>query len=214
LSTNWESIVESLRQQLDIKHQAREHGLQTCRKVIQSCGKGIRHIHRHQTKEARELIDEARRLVQEARDYLKPHPDLYYAGYLQDAEKEYVEAEALYAIIEKSTMPDPAGLNVHVTAYLNGMAEAASECRRYILDAMRKGETKVAEDCLIAMEDIYDELITFDYPDAITGGLRRTCDALRAVLERTRSDFAISTTQRELQSALERTLEKIEEKEG
>jgi translin len=207
--SDWENIIEDLRQQTDVKHQAREGGLQTCRKVIQSCAKGIRHIHRHQNAEARELLDEARKLVQQARDYLKPHPDLYYAGYLQDAEKEYVEGEGFLAIVEKRPMPNPAELDVLVPAYLNGMAEAASECRRYILDAMRKGETQVAEECLLTMEDIYDELITFDYPDALTGGLRRTCDALRAVLERTRSDFAISTTQRELKVTLEQAMEKM-----
>src|SRR5581483_7799615 len=136
---------------------------------------------------------------------------IYYAGYVQDAQKEYVEAVAFFAIITSQPIPHPAELYVEPAAYLNGLAEAASECRRYILDRLRMGDMDRADSVLKVMDDIYYELIAFDFPDAITGGLRRTTDALRAVLERTRGDLTITLAQRRLEIALQRANAAIQE---
>ncbi|MCH8978668.1 MAG: haloacid dehalogenase, partial [Armatimonadetes bacterium] len=121
-----------------------------------------------------------------------------HAPYLQDAEKEMVEAAAVLAIVLDRQLPSPEDLGVGLVSYLNGMGEAASECRRYVLDEMRSGSLTQAERLLNQMESVYGQLITFDYPDSLTGGLRRTCDALRAVIERTRSDLTMTQVQREL----------------
>lgn len=199
---HWSEIAERIRHQLEERHQAREEALQACRKVIQLCARAIRSLHRREFDACRALLSEAHQQILHARARLMPYPMLYHAGFLQDAEKEYVEGEALYAIVLGNALPEPEELGVEITAYLNGMAEAASECRRYVLDLLRAGELPHAETLLQVMDEIYDELITFDYPDALTMGLRRTCDALRAVLERTRSDLTVTMTQKQLETAL------------
>ena len=198
----WDDIVQSLRPIMEARHQTRERALAQCRKLIQTSSKCIRHVHRQQFDEARALLEDAKALAAEARTGLSPHPELLYAGYLQDAEKEMVEAAAVLAIVLGEACPSPSKLGVEVVSYLNGMGEAASEMRRYVLDQMRGGKMSEAERLLQAMETVYDDLITFDYPDSLTGGLRRTCDALRAVIERTRSDLTLTHSQRELLDAL------------
>jgi translin len=126
---------------------------------------------------------------------LKPHPDLFFAGYVQDAHKELAEAEALFALIQETPLPRPDDLGIRTAAYLNGLAEAASEGRRFTLDCLRRGDIPRAERMLAAMDEILSALTTLDYPDAVTSGLRRTCDALRAVVERTRGDLTIASLQ-------------------
>jgi translin len=168
---HWSEIAEQLRQQVEARHQAREAGLQACRKATQLCARAIRSLHRHEFDACRDLLTQAYREISHAREQLRPFPQIYYAGFLQDAEKELVEGETLYAIVLGDALPEPDELGVDVGAYLNGVAEAASECRRYVLDLLRAGELAHAETLLGVMDEIYDELVTFDYPDAVTGGL-------------------------------------------
>ncbi|MCO5295424.1 MAG: hypothetical protein M9921_01060 [Fimbriimonadaceae bacterium] len=208
-STGWEQIVESLREHAQGMHEAREAGLTRCRKLIQLSSKCIRHVHRHQFDEAEALLAEAKAMAESAREALRPHQGLYHAGYLPDAEKEMVEAAAVLAIVHGRPFPKPEDLGATPMAYLNGMGEAASEVRRYALDEMRSGHHAEAERILGLMEGIYDELITFDFPDSMTGGLRRTCDALRAVIERTRSDLTATVSQQALVEELRKTREAL-----
>lgn len=210
---SWESIIESLKSQAQGMHEAREAGLSKCRLLIQTSAKAIRHIHRHQFEEAERLIGEAGSIAEEARRSLKPFGELYYAGYLNDAEKELVEAAAVLSIVRGAPYPTPEQLGVGAMAYLNGMGEAASEVRRYALDLMRKDHLPEAESILLQMETIYDDLITFDYADSMTGGLRRTCDALRAVIERTRSDLTATASQQALVRELRETRESLTRRE-
>lgn len=209
MSTNWDSIVAELKEHAQAMHLAREAGLPICRQIVQTSSKCIRHVHRHQFEEARSLLEEAKKLCQSARDILSSHGEIFYAGYLSDSEKEMVEAAAVLAIVHDEPYPSPKELGVHMASYLNGMAEAASEMRRFALDELRKGRLNEAERILNHMETIYEDLITFDYPDSMTGGLRRTCDALRPVIERTRSDLTASAGQRELIEELRKTREVI-----
>lgn len=206
---DWEGIAADIRAKAQLMHSARETGLATCRRLIQTSAKCIRHIHRHQFAEAEAFLVEARAISAEARKALEPYPELYFAGYLHDAEKEMVEASAVLAMVQNRPFPSPDELGVLPMSYLNGMGEAASECRRFALDEMRKGRLEKAEDILSQMESIYDELITFDFPDGMTGGLRRTCDALRAVIERTRSDLTATTSQQELIRELKATQDRL-----
>lgn len=209
MSANWEEIVAALRERAQGMHEGREAGLQRCRSLIQTSSKCIRHVHRNQFAEADALLVQAKGLAKDARDALKPYPELYHAGFLHDAEKEMVEAAGVLAIVRGENYPTADELGVGAMAYLNGMGEAASEVRRFALDEMRKGKLAEAERILGLMEGIYDELISFDYPDGMTGGLRRTCDALRPVIERTRSDLTASVTQNELVSELRATREAL-----
>ncbi len=205
----WEEILADVRATAQRMHEGREEGLKASRALIQTSSKCIRHIHRHQFDEASKLLDEARAIAKRAQEVLAPSPEVYHAGFLHDAEKEMVEAAAVMAIVKSEPFPGPRDLGVMPMAYLNGMGEAASECRRFALDEMRHGRVEEAERILGSMETIYDDLITFDFPDAMTGGLRRTCDALRAVIERTRSDLTATATQHELIRELKATRESL-----
>jgi translin len=191
-------------------HEAREAALVQCRKLGQLAAKSIRHVHRHQFDEAEALLSEAKAVASHARELLNNQPELNPA-YLHDTEKEMVEAAAVLAIVLDKPYPTIEDLGAQVMSYLNGMGEAASEVRRFALDEMRRGHIEEAANILRQMETIYDDLITFDYADSMTGGLRRTCDALRAVIERTRSDLTATASQQELVKEIQAMRERLTE---
>jgi translin len=197
---------EAAHDALELKHRARETTLLAARKAIRSCGTAIRAVHRAEFREARELIAVAAAYLAEADAALDEHPDVRYAGFIHDAKKEFAEANLTLAFVADHPIPTAAELGVEVQAYLNGMAEAASELRRQVLDCLRRNENDEAERLLAVMDDVYGLLITIDYPDALTGGLRRTTDALRAVLERTRGDVTTALVASRLQQAVERRM--------
>ena len=197
------SLGAEARASLEASHQARETALASCRATIRSCGLAIRAVHRLQPAEADARVEEADHSLRRAQEALAPHPSLAAAGFLHDAEKELAEARLTSALVGGTSLPGPDQLKVGLAAWLNGLAEAASELRRHLLDRLRAGETARGEELLMAMEDVYDMLVTIEYPDAITGGLRRATDALRAVVERSRAD--VTTTV--LQGALQRSIE-------
>ena len=153
-------------------------------------------MHRREVDAAARLREEAAGALGEAQAVLRPHPAVAFAGFLHDAEKEYAEAVMTDAMVAGEPVPSPAEIGVAVPAWLNGLAEAASELRRHALDRLREGDVDAAERLLTAMDDAYDVLVGIDYPDALTGGLRRTTDSLRAVVERTRSDVTIGAIHR------------------
>ena len=188
---------------MEAAHGARETGLAACRRTIRASGLSIRAVHRGQRADAETLLEESRTALAEAQDALRAHPAVAHAGFLHDAEKEYAEAAITAALVAAAPLPSAEDLAVAGPAWCNGLAEAASELRRHLLDRLRKGELDEAERLLAAMDDVYDLLVTIDFPDAITGGLRRTTDALRAVLERTRSDLTLTLVQSRLHAALQ-----------
>ena len=206
-------IADDIRAELDAKNAARDKALVTSREAIRFCANSIRSIHRGEFEEADRLLEEARTRVRETADELKDYLDIYYAGYVQDAQKEFTEAATVKAVMRNLSIPGPQELGVEAAPYLNGLAEAASECRRDVLDLLRAGKMQRAEEVLKAMDDVYYMLVTFDYPDAITGGLRRTMDMARAVLERTRGDLTVTIRQQELEQALNKAVETFERKQ-
>jgi translin len=195
-------IIEGIRQELTLKNQVRDLTLGRSRELIRLCALSIRAIHRHEWAEAEQLLQTARDHASQMVADLKAHADLNEAGYTQDALKEIVEAHVLYAFVADGKLPAPGDLGVPLAAYLNGLAEAASELRRFILDLIRLGRVEEAEPYLDRMDEVYSYMVTMDFPDALTGGLRRTTDMLRGVLERTRGDLTLSVRQEELQAAL------------
>ena len=184
----------------------RDRALGEGRQITRLAANSVRATHRGQIDEAERLLAEARdRMMTLARE-LQPYPSIYWAGYVQDAMKEAAEAAIALAIVANRSLPEPAELGVEDAAYLNAMAEAASELRRQVLDRLRENDLSRAEYLLGTMDDIYSALVTVDFPDAITGGLRRTTDALRAVLERTRGDVTMAATQGRVERALREAL--------
>lgn len=199
---NLDVIGEQIRQHLEEKNAARDLALQHSRTLIRHCAHAIRAVHREERDSALEHLRQARDLVRALTQDLLPYPDLYHAGYTQDALKEYAEASIVAALIENEALPRPEDLGVEYAAYLGGLGEAAGELRRRVLDTLRRDQTAEAERLLAAMDDIYGLLVTIDYPDAITGSLRRITDMVRGVVERTRGDLTTSVQQKDLKQAL------------
>jgi translin len=197
------SMGEAARAAFEDKHHAREVTIAASRKAIQACAASIRATHRGEYDTAEQLAREARDHVQEADEALIGHPDVRVNGPLHDAKKELAEAWLTLALVRDQPLPAPDELKIDIAPYCNGLAEAASELRRQLLDQLRKGNLARAETLMSAMDDIYSLLVTIDYPDGVTGGLRRTTDALRAVLERTRGDLTTAMVAARLQSAIE-----------
>jgi translin len=197
------SLGSAARAAFDDKHQAREITIAASRKAIQACAASIRATHRGEFDVASQLAGEAREHVTQADAALTGHPDVRNNGPLYDAKKELAEAWLTLALVRDDPLPGPGELRIEVAPYCNGLAEAASELRRQLLDRLRAGDLARAEQLMGAMDDIYSLLVTIDYPDGVTGGLRRTTDALRAVLERTRGDLTTAMVAARLQGAIE-----------
>jgi translin len=203
-----EEIADQIRQSFDARTAARDLALAQTRLLTRHCANAIRAIHRDETELAMDHLAEAQDLVKTLQTDLVDYPDLYFAGYTQDALKEYAEANLVYALIQENNLPDPEELGVGPATFMQGLAEAAGELRRRCLDQLRLGKSDEAVRLLALMDDIYTVLITMDYPDAVTGGLRRLTDVARSILERTRGDLTISLRQEQL----EKTLRNLEER--
>lgn len=202
-------ISERIRQALEIRTQARDRALANARQVTRNSALAIRAIHREEHDTAFEHLNLARGLVRTLQSELSEFPDLYYAGYTQDAIKEFVEASITGALIENQQLPSPEELDVEYATYLNGLAEAAGELRRRCLDILRQGYSDEAERLLNAMDDIYATLVTMDFPDAVTNGLRRQTDVIRGIVERTRGDLTISLREQHLEENMRTLLARL-----
>ncbi|MFC2041206.1 haloacid dehalogenase [Chloroflexota bacterium] len=203
LTDKLDSIAEQVRLDLSTKDAAREKILPLCREVIRHSSHAIRAVHRQEFDRAKELLKLARNLLSETGQALKDGSELSNTGFIRDAHKEFAEGSITLALVTGEMPPIPDELGVDSAAYLNGLGEAVGELRRYLLDSMRKGDLSRGEELLSAMDDVYNVLVTMDFPDAITGGLRRTTDMVRGVLEKTRSDLTLVIRQKELENRLE-----------
>jgi len=199
-----EAIAEQVRRDLSVQDAAREAALPLSRETIRNCSQGIRAIHRQEFDTARKLLQAADTLMRQAQQAVAPHGELSHAGFIRDAEKEFAEGMITLALITGDRLPRPGDLEVTPAAYLNGLGEAVGEMRRYLLDSIRRGDLSPTEEMLSVMDDIYSVLTAVDFPDAITGGLRRTTDMVRGVLERTRSDLTLVIRQKTLEEKLGR----------
>jgi translin len=199
------AIGAGARRELAEKHRSREITLSASRSTIQACASAIRAVHRQEFDRAEELLAEAASSIAEADAAVAEHPDIRHGGYLADAKKEYAEGWITLAFVRGDPVPTPQSIGVDVPPYLNGLAEAASELRRQILDCLRAERLERAEELLALMDDVYSLLVTVDFPDGLTGGLRRTTDALRAVIERTRGDLTNAIVARRVRDAVERS---------
>jgi len=204
-----DQIAEEIRGNLEAKNAARDQALARSRELIRLCAHSIRATHRAEYELAERLLEQAKAMAEQLAENLQVYPDLYFAGYTQDALKEYVEANITLALITDQKLPSPQELGVEDVAYLGGLAEAVGEMRRYVLDTIRVGNIARAETILRHMEEIYGVLVTIDYPEALTGGLRRITDMVRGVLERTRGDLTMAARQDALRQALREFEERI-----
>jgi translin len=199
---NLDAMAEKIRKVLAEKDAAREKMLPLCRDSIRYSSTAIRAVHRQEFGDAARLAQSARDVLIEAEKAVKKHSELAATGAVRDAQKELAEAHITLALVTGKPIPGPQTLGVDVAAYLNGLGEAVGEIRRYLLDGMRHGDLSRGEDLLTVMDDIYGMLVTMDFPDALTGGLRRTTDMVRGVLEKTRSDLTLAIRQQALEAKI------------
>jgi len=202
LTDNLDSIAEQIRQSFSAKDTAREKALPLCRDVIRYCSNAIRAVHRQEFDQAKESLQSARNLLNQVEQTVADYSELRATGFIKDAQKEFAEGSITLALVTGNQPPTPDELGVDFTAYLNGLGEAVGELRRYLLDSMRRGDLSRGEELLSAMDDIYNILVTMDFPDAITGGLRHTTDVVRGILEKTRSDLTLVIRQKDLEERL------------
>ena len=203
ISKTLDTIMERVREDFAAKNVAREKALPLCREAIRYSANAIRAVHRNDFVTAQELVGKAGAQVATAKASLDGHADIYHAGFVHDSQKEFAEASITLALISGRELPTPDSLDVELPAYLNGMGEAVGELRRHLLDTLRSGDVEQCETWLRDMDEMYSVLVTVDYPDAMTGGLRRTTDSVRGILEKTRGDLTLSVQQRRLEQRLE-----------
>ncbi len=205
-----DTIADRIHVSFDLRTAARDRTLTQARALIRHCANAIRSIHREDVEAAKSELEEANQLATSLKANLTEYPDLYYAGYTQDALKEFAEANIVIALIQNGDFPSPEDLNLEYATYLQGLAEAAGELRRRCLDILRHGHSQEAERLLSHMDDIYAILVTMDYPDAITGGLRRLTDIVRNINEKTRGDMTLSLRQEHLEQSLQRMEQRLD----
>ncbi len=199
-----DDLSQAIHRRFDAKTAAREHALPASRRSIRASANAIRAIHRGELERARELIAESGAALAEGVEAVHAHPDVRWGGPLQDAAKEFVEANVTHALVTGDPLPTPESLGVEDAPFLNGVAEAIGEGRRHILDLLRAGEVDRASELLATLEDLYGLLVTIDYPDAVTMNLRRSTDVARSLIEKTRGDVTVAFGQRDMTDALER----------
>jgi translin len=202
-------LARSIQSRLDAKNAAREQALPAARRSIRASANAIRAIHRLEFDAAKSLIADSRAALDEGLAAVEGQADIRHAGYLQDAQKEYAEANLTLALVTGIDLPGPTELEVEDAAYLGGMSDAIGEGRRRLLDLLRAGDVEQAEQLLGAMEEMYGVLVTMDYPDAITMNLRRATDVSRSLIEKTRGDLSISVVQKDLRDALDRHADEL-----
>jgi translin len=197
-----ETLSDRIRESFERQNQIRDEALAQSRNLIRHAARAIRAIHREDADLAYENLKQADALAAALREGLSEDPDLYFSGYAQDALKEYCEAHLTVATILNKDWPSPEDLKVEFATYLNGMSEVVGELRRRIMDIMREGHSQEVERLLDVMDDIYAQLVTMDFPDALTYGLRRRTDIARSIIERTQADVTISYRQQELEKRI------------
>jgi len=197
-----EVIATELRPYFVAEDEAREKALRSCRQVIRYSANAIRAVHRQEQDKAKELLNSAHKLVQDMNRDLAKHGKLLHSGFVHDAQKEFAEGCITLALIIEEDLPKPGTLGISDAAYLDGLGESVGELRRYILDNLRRGDFSRCEELLAIMDGIYGILMTMDFPELVTHGLRRTTDAVRGIVERTRGDLTVALRQKELEEKL------------
>jgi len=195
---NLDKIVNKIEKSIDDKDKIREQALRITREIIIGCRKSIQSIHQNLMKDAKNGIKKASAKLQELYEITKNHPELYHAGFVENAAQELVEASCLYNIINGEDLPDPDDLQTTYSSYLLGLCDLVGELRRSALDSIRNNKSKEADDFLSMMQNIYDVIIRFDYPSALIP-IRKKQDMIRNLIEKTRGEIAIATCERRIE---------------
>jgi translin len=206
MKTVLEDISALIRENFEAKDRVREDGLKISREVVRECRTATFALHGQDFEKANNSIKAAGKALEKLDILFKGHDDIYYAGFVEHAQQEYSEVSVLSSLLNEGgapkNIPSPDELRVEYAAYLNGLGDVVGELRRHVLDLIRKESLEKAEVFLGIMENIHAMLMDFDYPDAITRGLRRKTDVSRALIEKTRGDFVNAVSQKKLETAM------------
>lgn len=197
------NIIEHIREELEEKDKAREQGITLSREVVRNCRVAMQHVHKMELERAYSMIQTARENVEKMKSVLEDQPDLYYTGFVEHAQQEFTECSVIYALVSGKGIPQPEELKVEPVAYLNGLGDVGGEIKRHILDLIRNGMLDDGERYLNIMEELYTGLMLFDYPDAMTHGLRAKTDRLRLLLEIARGELTAAVRQQKLEMAMQ-----------
>lgn len=201
-----EEISAKIRENFEAKDSVREDGLKISREIVRECRTATFALHGQDFEKANNSIEAAGKALEKLEILFKGYADIYYAGYVEHAQQEYSEVSVLRSLLkeegESKNLPSPDELRVEYAAYLNGLGDVVGELRRHVLDLIRRDSFEKAEVFLGIMEDIHATLMDFDYPDAITKGLRRKTDVSRGLIEKTRGDVVNAISQKKLESAM------------
>ncbi len=195
---NLNNIVDKIEKRIDSKDKIREKALRFSREIIINCRKAIQFIHQNLMKEAKSNIKKASDKLQELYGLTKEHPELYHAGFVENAAQELVEAYCFYNIISGKDLPDPDEIKTTYSSYLLGLCDLVGELRRTALDSIRAGKAKHADENLNMMEEIYDVIIRFDYPSGLIP-IKKKQDMVRGLIERTRGELAVASCERRIE---------------
>lgn len=200
-----EEISVRIRENFEAKDRIREEGLKISREIVRECRTASFALHGQDFEKADKNIKIAGKALEKLEILFEGHADIYHAGFVEHAQQEYSEVAVLSSLLkeEGDRFPFPEELRVEYAAYLNGLGDVVGELRRHVLDLIRKESFEKAEIFLDIMENIHAMLMDFDYPDAITRGLRRKTDVSRSIIEKTRGDVVNAIGQKKLEIAMQ-----------
>jgi translin len=196
---NLDDIIEKIDHHIGEKEKIREDALKTSRDIIICCRKGIQQLHRNQMDAAENFIKQASEKLGQLYDDTKDHPDIFHAGFVENAAQEFVEIQCLYNIMKGENLPDPDTIQTTYSAYLLGLCDVVGELRRGALDFMLEGNTAKANEYLGYMDRIYDAIMSFDYPSALVP-IKKKQDMIRGLIEKTRGELVVSNCERRIQN--------------
>jgi len=176
---NLNKIINKIEKNIDDKDRIREQALRYSRDIIIGCRKAIQYIHRDLMKDA-------------------GYPELYHAGFVENAAQELVEAHCLYNIMQNKDLPDPDKLQTTYSSYLRGLCDVVGELRRKTLDCILDGKADEANNYLKLMDEIYDSIMKFDYPSALVP-IKQKQDMVRGIIEKTRGELAVASCERRIE---------------
>ena len=194
---NLDGIIEKIDHHIGEKEKIREDALKTSRDIIICCRRGIQQLHRDQMDEAENYIKQASAKLAQLYDFTKDHPDIFHAGFVENAAQEFVEIHCLYNIMKGQDLPDPDTIQTTYSAYLLGLCDVVGELRRGALDFMLDENTAKANEYLQHMDRIYDAIMSFDYPSALVP-IKKKQDMVRGLIEKTRGELVVSNCERRI----------------
>ncbi|MEM3670336.1 MAG: hypothetical protein QW767_01140 [Thermoprotei archaeon] len=171
-----------LEEQMEIRQKVTD----TCLQIIEACGESVSHIHRNERALSDSKLLEARKLIGLVRQMVKRHPSSARLAIVRDAMCEYVEASCLRSVVTVGSVPSYKSFNVEPDEYLLGLADLVGELRRLCFDLIRKDRLGDAESVFHKMEEVYELVISFEYPKQYVKGLRHKVDVDRRLLDDTR----------------------------